>query len=33
MIYIFYTMMFLIGVFFISEVVDTFKERKWGENP
>ena len=33
MAYIFYTMMVLIGVFFITEIVDAFKGRDWGENP
>jgi len=33
MIYIFYTMLVLIGVFFIVEVVNLIKGREWGENP
>ncbi len=34
MIYIFYTMIVLIGVFFVSEIIDVFgKKRDWGENP
>jgi len=33
MIYIFFSMMVLIGAFFITEIIDMFRGRKWGENP
>lgn len=33
MIYVFYTMIFLIGVFIVTEIVDALKRREWGENP
>ena len=33
MTYIFYTMMVLIGAFFLTEIVDALKGRDWGENP
>ena len=34
MIYFFYTMMVLIGVFFVGEIIDALaKKRDWGENP
>jgi hypothetical protein len=33
MIYVFYTMTFLIGVFIVMEIVDALKRREWGENP
>ena len=32
MIYIFYIMMVLIGVFFVTEIVDVLRGRRWGEN-
>ncbi len=33
MTYIFYTVMFLIGVFFVAEIADALRGREWGENP
>ena len=34
MTYVFYTMMVLIGVFFVGEIIDALgKKRDWGENP
>ncbi len=33
MTYIFYTMIFLIGVLLVTEIVDALKGREWGENP
>ena len=34
MTYIFYTMIVLIGVFFVGEIIDILgKKRGWGENP
>lgn len=33
MTYIFYTMIFLIGAFIVTEIVDVLKRREWGENP
>jgi len=33
MIYIFTIMVILITVFFITEIVEVMKGRKWGENP
>jgi len=32
MIYIFYIMMVLIGVFLVTEIVDVLRGRRWGEN-
>ena len=33
MTYLFYTVLVLIAVFFITELVDALKGRDWGENP